>query len=420
MGGLSLKRNFSWTLAANLTYTACQWGMLVVLARLGSPEAVGRFALGFAVSAPVMMFANLQLSTVLASDVRRDHSFADYLALRIAALILGMLVIGAIVLVSGRNPDAGFTMIAIGLAKAFESLSDVHFGLLQLHERMDISAKSMLFKAPLALVVLCIVFYRTRSVAWAATALAITWALVLVAYDMRTPRRVGEKVGPIRHCNPRALLRLAMLTLPLGFVMMLVSLNYNIPRYFVERYLGESSLGIFSAMVYSMAAGTTVVAALAQAAVPRLAKHYGSGDKATYRRLMLRLVAFGTLVGGLGVLLAVCAGRQVLGLFYGPEYAREGAVFVVVAAAFGVGFVQRFLDSGMTVARRFRVQVPLYAAVSLVTTLGCLCLIPNYRLMGAAIALLVAAVVLAAGAMGVNLRILGSIGTESVSTEECQ
>jgi hypothetical protein len=41
---LSLRLNFSWALAGNIIYAACQWGMLSVLAKLGSPEMVGLFA----------------------------------------------------------------------------------------------------------------------------------------------------------------------------------------------------------------------------------------------------------------------------------------------------------------------------------------------------------------------------------------
>src|ERR1044072_4016691 len=65
---LSLRTNFSWTLAGNLIYSGCQWGVLIVLARLGSPEQVGQFALALAVTAPVIMLSNLQLRGVLATD----------------------------------------------------------------------------------------------------------------------------------------------------------------------------------------------------------------------------------------------------------------------------------------------------------------------------------------------------------------
>ncbi len=49
----SLRRNVAWALAGNLGYSACQWGVLVCIAKLGTAADVGRFALGLALTAPV-------------------------------------------------------------------------------------------------------------------------------------------------------------------------------------------------------------------------------------------------------------------------------------------------------------------------------------------------------------------------------
>src|SRR5690606_40180926 len=65
---LSLRVNFSWTLAGNIVYAGCQWAMLVVLARLGRAEMVGQFALGLAITGPVLMCTNLNLRSVPATD----------------------------------------------------------------------------------------------------------------------------------------------------------------------------------------------------------------------------------------------------------------------------------------------------------------------------------------------------------------
>src|SRR5690349_21224091 len=80
---LSLRTNFIWTFLGNVVYAGCQWGMLVVLAKLGSPEIVGQFALALAVTAPVFMFTNLQTRGVQATDARKEYAFGDYLALRL-------------------------------------------------------------------------------------------------------------------------------------------------------------------------------------------------------------------------------------------------------------------------------------------------------------------------------------------------
>ena len=41
-----------------------------------------------------------------------------------------------------------------------------------------------------------------------------------------------------------------------------MSLNANMPRYFIEHYMVEGALGYFAAMAYIFVAGNTVMAAL--------------------------------------------------------------------------------------------------------------------------------------------------------------
>ncbi len=147
--GLTLRQNFSWTLAGNVVYAGCQWGMLVVLAKLGNPVMVGQFALGLAVTAPVIMFASLQLRPVQATDARREYEFGHYLGLRLVTTLLALLVIASISLTAGYRRETAMVVLAVGLAKAFESVSDVFYGLLQQAERMDRIAISMMLKGPL-------------------------------------------------------------------------------------------------------------------------------------------------------------------------------------------------------------------------------------------------------------------------------
>jgi O-antigen/teichoic acid export membrane protein len=440
--GLSLRRNFSWTLAGNVVYAGCQWGMLTVIAKLGSPEMVGRFALGLAVTAPVFMFASLRLRAVLATDSSSGFVFGDYLALRYVTLVLALLAVLGIVIAARYRLEVASVILAVGLAKAFESVSDVHYGLCQQCERMDRIAASMIIKGPLSLVTLGVGVYLTHSVFWGAVGLAAAWALVLAAYDAKSGaflarlspersdplsgvlltrlvsrlndveavfRRGGDPLAPRWHL--RTMLDLTALSVPLGTAMMLVSLNTNIPRYFVEKYLGERNLGIFAAMTYLMVAGTTVVSALAQSAIPRLARYYAIGSRHQFGSLLAKLVGFGAAVGFAGLGVALFAGRWTLDTLYGPAYAEHTKVFVVVAAAAIMSLMQWFLSNGMTAARYFRVQVPLYASATAITALASLWLIPRYGLMGAALTLLVAEAALAFGTLAVDVHAISRIGS---------
>src|ERR1700722_19919757 len=97
VSGLSLRSNFVWALAGNVVYAICQWGMIVALAKMGNSFMIGQFALGLAIATPVLMFTNLHLRVVQASDAKRLYSFREYLQLRSVMTLGAIVVIGGIV-----------------------------------------------------------------------------------------------------------------------------------------------------------------------------------------------------------------------------------------------------------------------------------------------------------------------------------
>lgn len=400
---LTLRRNFSWIFVGNVIYAASQWGILVVLAKLGSPEMVGQFTLGLAVTAPVVMFTNLQLRAVQATDARNQYLFRDYLGLRLISTGLALLIIVGITFAAGYRWETSLVILLVGLAKAFESVSDVFYGLIQQHERMDRIAVSLMIKGPLSLLLLGMGVYLSGGVLWGVVGLAVAWALVLIGYDLPSGKLMLSYRLPIPQSKElteqellatlqprwhlRTLRKLVWLALPLGFVMMLISLNVNVPRYFVERYLGERELGTFAAIAYLMVVGNMVVNALGESASPRLAKYYAARNNIAFRTLLLKLVGIGALLGGVGVLVAFVAGREILTLLYRPEYAERSNIFVWLMVAAGIGYAGSFLGYGITATRAFSHFTIPYLVVTAIAAGFSLLLIPAYGLVGAAWAL---------------------------------
>jgi len=384
---LSLRVNFVWTSIGNVIYAACQWGMTVALAKSGSPEMVGEFALGLALTAPIILFAGLALRAVQATDAQQVYRFSDYLGLRLLTSFVAVAVIVGMAWAGNYNRGTQWTIFFIGLAKALEMVSDTFYGLFQQRERMDRIAGSMIIKGPLSLAALAVAVMATRQVWVGAAALSMVWLLVLLLYDMPNGLRIlgaerHAQIGPRWH--PPTMVRLTRLSFPLGLTLMLISLNTNIPRYFIEHHWGHRELGFFAAVAYLMVAGSTVVNALGQSASPRLAKYYASGNRQQFLHLLVRLVGTGLALGAAGVLISLAAGKEILALFYEPEYAQFNRVLVWVMAAAALSYVASFLGYAMTAAHCFSIQPLIFAGVALVSALFCGILIPPYGVLGAA------------------------------------
>lgn len=395
---LSLRANFSWTFVGNAVYAACQWGMLVILARLTSPEAVGQFSLGLAITAPIIMLSNLGLRSAQASDTSERYHFGHYLSVRLTGTVLAMLAIVVAALLGGQSRQTSLVIMGVGLAKCFEALSDVFYGLLQQHERMDRVSISLIIKGAISLPCLGVAVFLTRNVLWGTVALAVSFVILLLTYDVRSGllilRHASQQVSgaatsawqAIRPLWDRQrMLELTTTTLPLGLTGTLGSLNPAIPRYVMAHHMGERELGFYSAMAYLLIASNTIVMALGQSGLPRLAKHFAMGDLPGFRRLLVKQVGIILALGVSAVVVALVAGRPLLGLIYGAAYAEKSGVFCWVAVSGLVVSLGAMLNYALTAVREFRVQFSQALIVTATSALASLTLIPHFQMLGAAL-----------------------------------
>ncbi len=398
--GLSLRRNFSWTLAGNVIYAGCQWGILVVLAKLGTPDSVGQFALGLAVAAPVFMFANLNLRAVQATDAKNSFCFEDYFKLRVVMTSLAAILILIIIFFTKYKVETALVVLAVAGSKSVEALSDAFYGLFQKNESMNVIGKSMILRGILSLTAMFLGFLVTRDVFFATLSLVFAKIIIFFFYDYPNGKRftngkfrlfASKNISSYLHSlktSKNIMKNLTLLSLPLGIVTMLNSLNTNIPRYLIEKFNGEHDLGIFAAMAYLMVAGTAIVSALGQAASPRLAKYYSSQGSLKFVGLLVKLVGIGAVVGISGIFIIRIFGKEILSILYRKEYSQYNEVFLFIMIASCLSYISSFLGVAITSARHFKVQVPIAIASLLVVSISSYFLIPVMGIMGAAISII--------------------------------
>jgi O-antigen/teichoic acid export membrane protein len=379
----ALRRNFGWALGGRVVYGASQFALLVVLARLGDVTAVGAFAFALAFTAPPMVLANLQLRSLYATDVDQHYAWTTYVALRHRATAIALVLVLAALVVFPVDATVAWTTAWIALGKAFETASDLQYGVFQRHGRMDRFGHSLALRGIGGVLVVAAVLGLGGSMPWATAAMAAWWGLVLVAHDVRSARPLRPTVDD---APGGSIARLAWQAAPMGLVFLLDSLHQNIPRYFVEAELGTASLGLYTPMVYMLTIGSAFVFALGAPAAPVLARHASDRNAAAFVALARRIIVRGALLGGAGIVATALAGEWVLRVAYGELYAAESSAFVLVATAGAFHFVMVPTVSALTAARALRIQPVVYFVAIAAATGACVVSLPGQGLMGAAIA----------------------------------
>ncbi|WP_169309135.1 lipopolysaccharide biosynthesis protein [Desulforhopalus sp. IMCC35007] len=393
---LSLWHNFSWSVTGSSVYAGCQWGILVLLAKLTTSEMVGQFSLGLAITAPIIIFSQLHLRAVQATDAKYEYEFGHYIALRLMTTMLALILIACVVIWGGYSHFTALIILVLGIFKAFESMSDVLYGFIQKHERMDYIARSLVLHGISSIIVVGCVVLFTHNVLAGVVALATTRGLVLFTYDLynvkvmlndnlNDPTSTWGKCFNIKPTfRVRKLKALIQLTLPLAFVMTMISLKTNIPRLFIDDYCGARELGIYTALAYLVVVGNTIVSSIGQSCVPRMAKYYATGELNKYNSLLFRIVSLGAIIGCGGMLVAFFFGPSLLAAIYRPEYGQYPDLLVILFSAGALSYINSLLGYGLTATRNFKIFLLPYIIITAMAFTLSVLVIPSYGLKGAA------------------------------------
>src|SRR5260370_25177156 len=256
-------------------------------------------------------------------------------------------------------------------------------------------------RALLSVLGLAVAVYVSRSLLWGLGGSVLARAMVLFGHDIceRTHGLPGQSKWLLRNValTPRFDFRvqreLVWLILPLGIVVLLAAMNSSVPSYFIKHALGERDLGIFSAIGFVVSIGNMAVVSLGQSAFTRLARSYATGNLAAFSSLLGKLLAFGAMIGLSGMVISRFAGHEILAILFRPEYAERADLLPWIMVAGGVLYMAQFLGFGLTAAGFYHSQVILNILANLSLLAGCYWLVVRQGLLGAILAMLIAAIV---------------------------
>jgi O-antigen/teichoic acid export membrane protein len=268
-------------------------------------------------------------------------------------------------------------------------------------------SKSMIARALLSVLGLAVVTYLTRNILWGIAAIVAARLIVLFGYDVREythglceeSKSFSRDPALAIHFDPKVLRKLVWVSLPLGIVVLLSCLNASIPNFFIKHSLGDSGVGIFAALGFVVSVGSMAVVSLGQSAFTRLARACTAGNLAAFRSLLGKLLLLGAAIGVSGMILSRLLGREILTLLFRPEYAERADLLPWIMAAGGVLFMAQFLGFGLTAANFYHSQVVLNIAANVSLLASCYWLVQRQGLLGAILAMLIAASVQFVGSL---------------------
>lgn len=331
----SLRKNISWTFAGNVVNACCQWALLVVLTRWGSPEVAGVYALVLATVQPVFAFCSLQLREVQVTDARSEYRLGDYLLVRLLSMLVAVAAIAILAWTALADSVPPAVVVVFALVHAVDALTDLLHGQLQKDEQMERVARSLIVRGIGSFAVFAAVFVSTQSLMAAAIGLLLARGSVLCVYDVPLFVRImfDPRERPLFSWRVESYLSLLRIGGAFAILAGVISLRGNVPRLLIWSELGDRELGTFVIIASLVLPFQLVTQAMYQSAFPRLARYFAAGSHVKLHQLMRRLILATAVLAAVVSLGAMAVGNLIVKHVFLIESPHAPGIIICMAVA---------------------------------------------------------------------------------------
>ncbi len=331
------------------------WGMVfpvltIVATRMVGVEQAGMFSLAFVTGLMLMFVANYGVRTYQVSDVKEEHTFAEYQVNRLITCLVMVCAGAAYCAIRGYEDAMLVISGGVYAYKLVDGLADVYEGRLQQVDKLYLAGISQTLRSVAAVAVFCVVLFFTRNLGAACVAMAIGAAatFVFVTFPLalfETPRSKGVSPGSVVELLKRCF--------PLFVALFMYNLIDNMPKFVMEGTLAYENQLYFNALYFPAHGILLIVGFIYKPLLLRLANAWA--DPAKRRRFDLIIVAMFAVI--VLVTLAMVAlmgwiGLPVMGFLYGLDFEPFRGLCFIMLAAGGVTAGIDFVYQVITVLRR--------------------------------------------------------------------
>ena len=367
-----LKNNFIWSFLGNLIFLGCQWSIMLILARKGTPFIAGQYALALGFTMPVIAVCQMQLTQLQVTDIKKEHSLKDYFVFRSVALLVGFLSVIILTKVF-RSTDTKL-IIFLFIAKSFESLGEVIYGYLQSSEKFKELAFIKIFRGIVIILTVTICINAKFDLFTIIVALSLISFLTFLFIEYRLVTSIIRKDSFGKWAGFKNIFIAAF---PLGLSSGLNSVTTNIPRYFLNYYYGKEVVGYFSVIYSPITWLALIPSVMNQVILPKASFYIQNKQLKEYINIIVKYTIIISVFFAIVVLVFNLWGEELLALLFGFQYAKYSNLLKILSVSLLIANIGCIGPYTVSASRSFWLQFSAVFLSFIIMLVGCFVFLKN-------------------------------------------
>lgn len=377
-------RNVSWIFSANLIVSLAKWIVLILIARILTPEDVGVYSLAFSISAPITLFANMKLRLLYITEDNND--FGNFYYSRSILNVFTFIIL--LVVATLIYPEYFYIINLVGVMKILDLQSDLYYALPHKKTDMNYIGKLMIIKHITTFSVFFMVILTSRNLILSLILQLISQFLFLIFFEKKNilrkyyPKREGVVFSKVK--------KIILVGIPLGFVQMMFSFNVSYSRFLLESFESAKVLGYYSAIAYILVIGTLLVNAVSQNFLPIISTIIKEEKYYLFKRyVFIYYNIFAGILGLIIIFFSIAFGDEFLSNIYGEDYSKYSSILILMSISLIINLFSSNFDIALLAMKYISIQPKITSIVLIINLVLGYYMIKMYGIYGAAYSIII-------------------------------
>lgn len=346
-------QGYLFLLSGNIIFTINQFCVLILLNRTGDLSLVGTYSLYLSIVSPISMLANLKLkSYILANKDKRNVLLSFRLLFSLIVDVFFIVVVVGFILSGFLELHNGLLLVFILLIKSIENKSEAYNAKVQIDLGIKVAGQLVFIKNILILTSFVVSFLLTQSILIS----LFLWFLISFIFFRYVEKRRGGVINIDSKFTFSDLKKYLLVLIPLGIAQFFISINANVPRYFLNSFGTLTEVGLFSTLSYFAIATNVIATTIQQIFIPRIEEKLRNEAVPRYRKKIVKQMFFLLLsILFFGWISISLISIKIIPLILGNDYSEYIIEFSILLAATFIIYIGWFLDVILLIVNRLTI-----------------------------------------------------------------
>lgn len=379
----NIKKDYVWNLVGVFAQNAISPLLLIVVTRLNGIDDSGVFSFAFSIAIVFWAVGVWGGRTFQVSDVKKEFLPRSYVVLRVLLSIVMLLFAIIFSIINKYDFEKSSIIITLVLFKATECIADALYGIMQIHGKLYISGRSLLYKSLAGLIIFVIIDFASQDLILACVGLLMVNIFIVLVYDLRIVSGLENIKIHTREVKDifSSSINIAIRTSPVFIVLFLSLFMLNIPRYFIDKF-EEAQIGHFGILAMPITLVGIFMMFILQPNIVGLSELYITNKIKEFKQIVMKIMKVIASIGMITILVAYLLGAPVLGFIFGIDFSSYVTILTILVAG-GVinAFVSIYINL-LVIMRHFKSQFYILLATNGLLVVAAFLCVKNYGLLG--------------------------------------